>query len=63
MMVKNLMVNVYNEGNKVFNGTVQQFLEDNDNDEWLTQVCEELSKKDVVDFSEYQIGNWIIAKV
>jgi hypothetical protein len=63
MMVKNLMVNVYNEGQKVFNGTVQQFLDDNDNDEWLTQVCEELSKKDVVDFSEYQIGNWIIAKV
>ncbi len=57
------MVNVYNEGQKVFNGTVQQFLDDNDNDEWLTQVCEELSKKDVVDFSEYQIGNWIIAKV
>ncbi len=62
-MIKDLMVNVYNEGQKVFNGTVQQFLEDNDNDEWLTQVCENLSEKDIVDFSEYQIGNWVIAKV
>ena len=54
-------ITVHNDGNEVFNGSLSQCLEDNDNDEWLTEEC---SKLDTVDHIEFRAisGDWVIVK-
>lgn len=54
-------IKVYNDGKEVFCGPVSQFLEDNDNDEWLTEECSKLNNVNVVEFSEIS-GDWRIEK-
>ena len=53
---------VLNNGVEVFNGPVSQFLEDNDNDGWLSEECAKLETVDRIEFSEIS-GDWVIAKM
>lgn len=56
-----MKVLVYNDGNEVFNGPLAQFLEDNDNDEWMTEECSKLETTDRIEFREIS-GDWMIVK-
>ena len=52
---------VHNDGNEVFNGSLSQFLEDNDNDEWLTEECGKLETVERVEFRAIS-GDWVIVR-
>jgi hypothetical protein len=52
---------VYNDGKEVFNGSLVQFLNDNDSEEWLTEECSRLETTDRIEFSEFS-GDWVIIK-
>lgn len=54
-------VRVYNDGKEVFCGTLKQFLDDNGNDEWLTEECKKLHNTGIVEFKELS-GDWRIEK-
>lgn len=54
-------ITVYNDGNEVFNGSLVQFLSDNENDEWLTEECSRLETTDRIEFSVFS-GDWEIVK-
>jgi len=57
----NMEITVHNDGNEVFNGSLSQFLEDNDNDEWLTEECGKLDTVDQIEFRAIS-GDWVIVK-
>lgn len=50
-------IKVYCDEDLVFTGPLEQFLTDNDNDEWLTEKCSKLPN--TVEFSEFS-GDWRI---
>ena len=54
-------IRVYNDGLKVHEGTLEKFLQDNANDEWLTAECAKLNVQPRVAFHEIS-GEWIIEK-
>lgn len=56
-----MSVTVYNDGNEVFSGDVAEFLADNGNDEWLTEMCAGLESADRVEFAEIS-GEWVIER-
>jgi hypothetical protein len=45
----------------VFDGSLHQFLLDNDNDEWLTSECEKLIYFENIELNEIS-GTWIISR-
>lgn len=56
-----MIIKVYNDGQEVFNGPLSQFLNDNDNDEWLTEECKKLDTTNRIEFCEIS-GDWAIEK-
>lgn len=54
-------ITVYNDNEKVFTGTLAEFLQDNDNEEWLTEQCEQLNTKNEIEFYEIS-GHWRVVK-
>jgi len=50
---------VTNDANEVFNGSLSQFLADNDNEEWLTEECSKLHTVSQIEFNEIS-GHWVI---
>jgi hypothetical protein len=61
-MVKDLMVKVFHDGYEVFEGALGDFLKEKDNDSYITEVCKDLKKYKVVEFSNARIGHWSIEK-
>jgi len=45
----------------VFEGSLHQFLLDNDNDKWLTRECEQLKYYENIELNEIS-GTWIISR-
>lgn len=58
----NTKIRVYNDDELVMEGTLKEFLDTNDNDEWLTEMCSWLRVADKVEFVEHS-GEWRIEKV
>jgi hypothetical protein len=56
-------VKVFNDGEEVFCGSLAQFLDDNDNEEWLTEECEKLKNQNYVEMSLFHSGEWRIEKL
>jgi hypothetical protein len=56
-----MFITVYNDNIKVFEGTLSDFLSDNDNDEWLTDECRKLASVNQIEFNEIS-GHWKIVK-
>lgn len=54
-------VKVYNDGVEVFEGSLVEFLADNENEEWLAEECAKLESADCVEFSEIS-GQWKVIK-
>lgn len=52
---------VFNDNKIVFEGSLHQFLLDNDNDEWLTSECENLKYYDNIELNVIS-GTWIISR-
>lgn len=55
-------VKVYNDGQMVFQGPLSQFLADNDNDEWLTEECQQLENVNQIEFREIS-GDWRVERI
>lgn len=56
-------ITVYNDGELVHTGTLDEFLSDNDGDEWLVEQCAGLESKGRVEFEDFHSGNWVIERV
>ena len=54
-------IRAFNNGIKVHEGTLDAFLRDNDNDEWLTAECAKLNVQHRVEFREIS-GDWVIER-
>ncbi len=54
---------VMNDGVIVFEGTVQDFISDNQEDQLVVELCKELENKDVVEHDDVHSGNWVIKKL
>ena len=52
---------VFNDNKIVFEGSLHQFLLDNQNDEWLTSECEQLKYYENIELNEIS-GTWIISR-
>jgi hypothetical protein len=63
MNIRDLQVVVYHEEKKVFDGELGRFLKDNEDDEYLLDVCQSLSSIDCVVFGDHHIGNWKIERI
>lgn len=51
-----MKVKVFIDENEVFTGTLNKFLQDNDNDEWLVDECRKIHEQDVVEFEDFHTG-------
>jgi ABC-type uncharacterized transport system ATPase subunit len=56
-----MLIKVYNDGQLVHDGELQDFLNDNENDEWLTEEMEKLEEQQTVEFNAFS-GHWLITK-
>lgn len=56
-----MKIRVYNNGENVFVGPLEDFLRDNDNDEDLIGICSELESKDEIEFCMFS-GDWRIER-
>lgn len=54
-------IKVFNDGEEVFDGPLEQFLLDNDNDEYLVSECAKLNSTDQIELNEFS-GHWLIVK-
>lgn len=54
-------IKVYNNDDLVFQGSLEQFLEDNQFDEWLVEECAKLQNQNIVEFSYFN-GEWRIER-
>jgi hypothetical protein len=59
--VPDIDVDVINDGALVFSGRLQEFLADNECDDWLHAECSRLSSLSEISFSEFS-GEWIIRR-
>ena len=63
-----MKIKVYNDsdfsGNyeQIFEGTTEQFLIDNDYDDFVTEQCARLQNENIIEFREIS-GDWRIEKV
>lgn len=57
------MIEAYNDGNLVFRGTAFDFLNDNQFNETVTELCLGLKRRKKVEYNDYHSGQWIIVKV
>lgn len=57
-----MLIKVFNDDEKVFEGLLKQFLEDNDNDEWLVNECKKLQLNNYIEFEEHS-GHWKVEKI
>jgi len=57
-----MVIKVTCDGENVFEGTLEKFLLDNDNEEWLVNECKKLENHDGISFSEIS-GDWVIEKI
>ena len=57
-----MIIKVLCDGENVFEGTLKQFLLDNDNEEWLVDECKKLEDYDSISFNEIS-GEWVIEKI
>jgi hypothetical protein len=57
-----MIIKVLCNNENVFKGTLEQFLLDNDNEEWLVNECNNLRNNNKIEFNEIS-GNWIIEKI
>lgn len=62
IQMEQMKVKVFNDDEEVFEGTLDQFLKDNDYDEWLVNLCRDLNHQDKIDFNEHS-GHWVIQKI
>jgi hypothetical protein len=54
-------ITVYNNNIRVFSGTLSEFLSDNDNDQYLTDICKQLEASGSIEFIELS-GTWRIER-
>lgn len=59
----NMMIDVCSNGNHVYRGTMRQFLDDNQWDEWLIEECLKLKKRNHVVLEDFHIGRWDIVRL
>lgn len=62
MSLRDLQVVVYNDGYKVFDGELDRFFKDNQEDEYLLDICQSLLGVNHINFYEYHSGTWKIEK-
>ena len=55
-----MQVKVYNDGELVHSGSLEEFLADNDHDEWLVEQCAALESQSRVEFDDFHSGNWVV---
>lgn len=56
-------VMVMNDGVIVFEGKINDFIEDNQGDPLVIDLCNELENKDVVEYDDMHSGNWVIKRL
>jgi hypothetical protein len=56
--VETMLINVYNNNNLVFTGTLDKFLSDNQEDEFLITECQKLNNSNVIEFKHFHSGDW-----
>jgi hypothetical protein len=56
-------ITVYNDGELVHTGTLDEFLGDNGNDEWLTEQCARLETSERIEFDDFHSGNWVVERI
>jgi phosphoribosylformylglycinamidine (FGAM) synthase PurS component len=54
-------ITVYNNSIEVFSGTLSEFLLDNDNDQYLSDICKQLKTNNIIEFVELS-GTWRIER-
>jgi phosphoribosylformylglycinamidine (FGAM) synthase PurS component len=54
-------ITVYNNSIEVFSGTLSEFLLDNDNDQYLSDICKQLETNNIIEFVELS-GTWRIER-
>ncbi len=57
------IVEAYNDGEMVYRGTAFDFLNDNQFDETVVEICLGLKRKKRVAYNDYHCGEWAIVKI
>ena len=57
-----MKVKIYNDNILIHNGDLEEFLEENQYDPEIVEICKELQNKDTIEFCISQSGWWKIEK-
>lgn len=63
MIDTSIKVKVFNDTVLVYEGTIKQFIEDNENDEAAIDFCNELQTKNEHKINLFHSGKWRIIKI